>query len=118
MALDTVADYIARARGLLQDLVPPYRYPDADLIGYLDEGIQESRGKRPDLWLAFLNGSLPSYASAGPTAAVAIDPMLRMAFVYYIAARAELSDHEDVETQRAMLFMTKFTTMLVGGAVA
>ena len=115
MALDTVADYIARARNLLQDEVEPYRYEDSELVTRLNEGIQESRRLRPDLWLSTFRGSLPSYDAALPSTSVAIDPMYRMAFAYYMAGTAQLSDNEDTTDERAMAFLGKFTTTLTAG---
>jgi hypothetical protein len=36
MALDTVVDYLAQARVLLQDKTYPPRYPDAELVEALN----------------------------------------------------------------------------------
>jgi hypothetical protein len=114
MALNTVADYIARARTLLQDLVPPYRYLDDDLISNLNEGIQVSRGIRPDLWLSFFRTSLPTYSAGSPTTPVVIDPIFVSAFVYYMAGLSQLSDQEDTTDARATAFLGKFASMLTG----
>jgi hypothetical protein len=114
MVLDTVADYVARTRTLLQDLVEPYRYADADLVEFLNEGILVSRHLRPDLWLSTFRGPLPTYDIAEPTTQVAIDPMVRMAFVYYIAGSAQLADQEDTNDERASAFLSKFNAFLTG----
>jgi hypothetical protein len=119
MALDTVADYIAKARTLLQDVVEPYRYGDADLVESLNEGILESRRLRPDMWIGMPRGaSLPSYSSTAQSTAVAIDPQFRMAFVYWITGQAQLTDQEDNQDQRALAFIGKFNTALTGGSTA
>lgn len=115
MALDTVADYVARARNLLQDEVEPYRYATTDLVERLNEGIQESRRLRPDLWLSTFRGALPSYDPNSLTDAVKIDPMYRMAFAYYIAGTTQLTDTEDTQDERAMAFLGKFSTTLNAG---
>jgi hypothetical protein len=112
VALDTVADYIARSRTLLTDVIPPYRYTDDVLVDALNDGIMESRRLRPDMWLSVFRASLPSFTSATPSAAVAIDPMYRMSFIYYMCGLAQLADEEDVQDQRAMAFLNKFVTQL------
>lgn len=114
-ALTTVADYLAKARTLLQDEIAPYRYSDNDLVDSLNQGIQESRRVRPDMWLGLKRSeSLPSYDAATPTTVVAIDPLYRMAFVYYMTGQAQLTDQEDTDDQRAMAFLGKFGTILSG----
>lgn len=115
MALDTVADYIAKSRTLLLDEVAPYRYSDADLVESLNEGIQESRRTRPDLWLSKFRSGLPQYSTAALSAAVDIDEMYRMAFVYYMCGQAQLSDQEDTQDSRAMAFLGKFSTIMTPG---
>lgn len=111
-ALDTVADYLTESRTLLQDVVVPYRYSDASLVAALNEGVQESRRARPDLWLGVT--SLPTYSALTTTTTVTIDQMYRMAFVYYMCGRAQLSDQEDTEDQRALAFLGKFSSTLTG----
>lgn len=111
-ALATVADYIAKSRTLLQDKVEPYRYSDSDLVDALNQGIQESRKTRPDLWLSKFRTGLPQYSTAALSTAVDIDEMYRMAFVYYMCGQAQLSDQEDTQDQRAMAFLGKFSTAL------
>lgn len=112
MALDTIADYLAETRALLQDLIAPYRYEDSALVGYLNQGIQESRALRPDLWLLYLTTTLPQYPTTPTSTAVDIDPMVRMAFVYYMAGRAQFTDMEETEDTRALAFLAKFQNML------
>jgi hypothetical protein len=114
MVLNTVGDYVTRARTLLQDLIPEYRYSDADLVEYLNEGILVSRHLRPDLWLGTFRASLPTYSSLSQATVVTIDPMVRMAFIYYMAGSAQLADQEDTNDQRASAFLSKFTTFLTG----
>lgn len=115
MSLDTVADYIARCRTQLQDLIPPYRHLDEDLVEYLNSSIQVARGIRPDLMMAFFRSNLPEFTTANMTAAVPIDPMYRPPFIYYICGQAQLEDQEDTEDPRAIALITKFSTQLVSG---
>jgi hypothetical protein len=114
-ALDTIADYLASSRGLLQDLIVPYRYSDADLVSYLNQGIQESRALRADLWLVYTSTSLPTYPDTPTSTVVDIDPMVRMAFVYYMCGRAQLTDMEETEDTRGLAFLAKFQNMLTSG---
>ena len=108
----TVQDYITRVRVLLLDQVSPYRYPDADLVASLNEGILEARRLRPDLMLSYFRTTLPEYSTASLGTTVAIDQMYRTAFVYYMAGQAQLRDEEDTQDARAAAFLTKFHTML------
>ena len=40
--LNTVSDFVAEARVLLQDTVIEYRYPDVDILAALNNGLQEA----------------------------------------------------------------------------
>jgi|SRR5215472_4494535 len=115
MALSVVSDYLTRARTMLLDNLAPYRYSDADLTFYLDEGILESRRQRPDLWLPLSGGVIPQYSGQPTTTTVVIDQQYRLAFVYYMVGRAIIIDQEDTEDPRAAGFMNKFNTTLNGG---
>lgn len=113
MALDTVADYVTRSRGLLQDTVVPYRYSDSDMVDALNDGIQEARRIRPDLFLSTFRTTLPSYLSSSLSTAVTIDQQYRMAFVYYMCGQMQMRDQEDVTDTRAIAFLNKFSGQLV-----
>ena len=116
MALDVVQDYITAARVLLLDqAVGQYRYPDTDLVSALNYAFLDGRRLRPDLFKAFFNGTaLPTYTTPASLAvAVPIDPMYRMAFVYYMVGQAQLRDDENNQDSRAGMFMNKFTQILV-----
>lgn len=113
MALDTVQDYVDRARVLLLDTLSPYRYEDADLVEALNMGVMEARRLRPELFKAYFRTSLPEFSTGNMSQAVDIDPMLRSAFVYYICGQAQLRDDENVQDGRAALFLNKFTSQLL-----
>lgn len=113
MALDTVQDYIDRARVLLLDQVVPYRYADADLVENLNMGILEARKIRPDLFKSYFASSLPDYSTANLNATVDIDPQYRVAFVYYICGASQLRDDENTQDSRAVIFLNKFTSQLL-----
>ena len=110
-ALDTVEKLITDARVLLQDTVDsPYRYADADLLSALNEAFPEAKKLRPDL---FLTGSMPEYTTVDGTA-ITVDPMYRVAFLYYVVGRAQMRDDEPSEDQRAAAFLGLFTAKLGG----
>lgn len=112
MALDTVQDYIDRARVLLLDQVEPYRYLTVDLIEALNLGILEARRLRPDLLTDFFRSSLPDFSEATLSSTVPIDPQYRVAFVYYICGHAQLRDEENTQDTRAAAFLNKFTSQM------
>jgi hypothetical protein len=113
MALDTVQDYVNRARVLLQDQVVPYRYPDTDFVESLSEGIMEARRLRPDILRGYLRTTLPSYSTSSMSASVDIDPQYRTAFVYYICGQAQLRDDENTQDSRSAAFLNKFVSQLL-----
>lgn len=110
MALDVVSDYITEARVLLQDQVSPYRYADSDLVTALNLAMLEARRLRPDLFLA-ATSAVPTFTANNATA-VPMDPMYRVAFVYYIVGNAHLRDEESPEDTRATAFMAAFNKQL------
>jgi hypothetical protein len=112
--LDTVADYVRETRTLLQDVVPPYRYTDPELLSTLNMGMLEARKIRADLFLGV--ASVPTY-SAVDTTAVVMDQQYRVSFIYFMAGHAQLRDEEDTQDSRAAAFLAKFSSQLttVGG---
>lgn len=112
MALDTVADYIADTRVLLQDQVSPYRYSDAQIVNALNYSIMEVRRIRPDLMKSYLNSTLPSYSASSTSTAVAIDQMYRVAHLYYICGSIQLRDDESTQDARASGFLNKFVAQM------
>lgn len=112
MALDTVQDYIDRARVLLLDQAEPYRYPTNDLIESLNEGILEARRLRPDLLQSYFRSSLPDFSITNTGQVVPIDPQYRVAFVYYICGQAQLRDEENTQDARASAFLNKFISQM------
>lgn len=113
MALDTVQDYIDRARVLLLDQVEPYRYPDVDLVEALNMGIFEARRLRPELLRPYFRDALPGFSTADLSAQVPMDPQYRPAFLYYICGQAHLRDDEITQDSRAAAFLNKFTAQML-----
>jgi hypothetical protein len=112
MALDTVQDYVDRVRVLLLDQIEPYRYPTEDLVEALNMGILEARRIRPDLLKSFFRSSLPDFSTSAMNLVVPIDPMYRVAFVYYICGQAQLRDDENNQDSRSAAFLNKFVAQM------
>lgn len=115
-ALETVADYVAAARVLLQDVTPVYRYPDADLCLGLSITMADVRRLRPDLFLGdgttTTLSTVPSYTVVDTTA-VPVEPQFRYAVLFSVCAFALTSDEEDVPDTRADKFMKLFRDKLI-----
>ena len=108
-ALDTVGKITDYARVFLQDIIEPYRYPTADLISALNNGLMDARRLRPDLFL-YTPTEVPSYSATSET--IDIDQQYRMALVYYIVGQAQFRDEEDVSDARAASFLAQFNQVL------
>lgn len=113
MALDTVGDFITRARVLLQDEVAPYRYETDELIASLNEAHLEAKRLRPDLYLRTFEQDLPDYTVEGDSVEDTIPPEFRRAFLYYIVGDAQLRDDEATQDARATIFLNKFVAQLL-----
>ena len=110
MALDTVTDYVAQARSLLQDKISPVRYSDGDLIDALNLALLEARKLRPDLFLGASPGALAVTSIGGttPDPMSAIDEQYRVPLLYYIVGHALERDEEDGSERRAEQFKMRF----------
>lgn len=113
MALDTVQDYVDRARVLLLDQVEPYRYPTADLVEALNMGILEARRLRPELFQSYFRSTLPDFTTGALNVTVPIDPQYRVSFVYYICGQAQLRDDENNQDSRSAAFLNKFVSQML-----
>jgi len=110
MALDTVTDYVAQARALLQDTMSPVRYPDSDIIDALNLSLLEARRLRPDLFLGTSPGTL-SVTSIGGTNAVpmsTIDEQYRVPLLYFVVGHTLERDEEDGSEMRSQRYKMQF----------
>jgi hypothetical protein len=119
-ALDSVSQYLAEARRLLQDEIVPYRYPDDELVDALNIGLLEARKLRADLFLPLFDIKwFDPGPPAGPvppatlTSLVTLDPMYRPTLVYYIVGRAQLRDDEPTTDARAGALLQKFVSQML-----
>ena len=116
MALETVEDYVAEARTLLQDLIEPYRYTDAELLSALNMTLLDVRRLRPDLFLG--DGITTTLDEIEQFAAVNADEVdieqqFRYAVLFGVCASALLRDSEDDTDQRAGKFLKLFRDKLL-----
>lgn len=116
--LETVADYVADCRTLLQDTIKPYRYDDPSLIVSFNLTLHNARRLRPDLFVYRYGSKVPSYGPNVDNTVVKMEHAFRPAFVYGTCAHALSRDQEDVQDQRASSFMGVFEAMLLGLKVA
>ncbi len=111
--LETVEDYIADVRTLLQDKVQPYRYDDPTLLVAFNSVLLEARRIRADLFVFRHHGNVPSFLAVAATQ-VHMEQPFRLALVYGTTAHALARDQEDVQDARAALFLGTFYQMLTG----
>jgi hypothetical protein len=116
--LNGVTDYIADARTLLQDTVPPYRYDDSSLLVALNITMLIARRLRPD-WFVFnfpYQGQVQAF-TANDNTHVNIEPQFRDAILNGIVGHALERDQEDYQDTRASAFLGLFMAGLIGKAL-
>jgi hypothetical protein len=113
--LNTVADYVADARTLLQDIIPGYRYDDPSLLRAFNITLLEARRLRSDLFVFNLrvNGQTQAFKVVDDTY-VEMEPQFRLALLHGLVAHALERDQEDYQDQRSTAFMGMFTAGLIG----
>jgi hypothetical protein len=115
---NTVADYVADARTLLQDKISPYRYDDPSMLTALNAALLEARRIKPDLFVynAEADGQVQSFTEVDETY-VDIEPQFRLALLHGLCGHALERDQEDYQDQRATAFLALFTQGLTGRAL-
>ena len=107
-----VEQYTTSARVLLQDITPPYRYADIEMINELNLGISEAKRLRPDLFLTYRDKNpYPTFASLADE--VPFEDMYMPALIYYIVGKCTLRDEEDTDDKRGIGMVQKFTAQLI-----
>ena len=114
--LDTIDDYIADGRILLQDTIQPYRYDDGSLIIAMNVTLLEGRRLRPDL---FVYQKLPSgqqvqHFQRKDGTVLQMEQQFRLAFLHGMVGHALERDQEDIQDERAQAFMSVFNAILNG----
>lgn len=114
-ALDTVADYVASARVLLQDTYGPnYRYPSIDIVNALNFGLMRARQLRADLFI-LNDGVVPFYTEENDQA-VPFSVLYREGLLNFIIGQIQLRDDEDTTDIRSAALKNAFVTQLTVGA--
>jgi len=115
---NTVADYVADARTILQDLVPDFRYDDPSMLTALNAAMLEARRIKPELFVYNweVEGQVQAFKAVDETY-VDIEPQFRLAIVHGLIGHALERDQEDYQDQRATAFLAMFTQGLVGKAL-
>lgn len=112
----TVAYLVKEARQILNDEVPitgAPRYPDADLISAMNDGIQQIRTKRPDAFLGFgLRTTIPIY-TAPNNMALPFDDIFYAPLLFYVVGRSELTEDTYADDGRAVALTNKFVAQLL-----
>lgn len=110
----TVGDLMSEVHVLLQDLIPDYRYSEADIAIYLGDAFLEIRRVRPDLVRAFFRSDYPTFdaTTAGKATIIPIDPMFYTAVRDYVLSMLQLRDDENNQDARSMAFKQMFLTKL------
>jgi hypothetical protein len=116
--LNTVADYIADARTLLQDTIPEYRYDDQSLLMAFNVTLLDARRLRADLFVYKLGvrGQVQSFTTVDDTK-VDMEGPFRLPLVYGLCGHALARDQEDVQDARSSSFLSMFYAGLVGRAM-
>jgi hypothetical protein len=117
----TYAEIETGARTLLQDDKASYRWPAAEMYGYMPEAIRSLFAMRPTA--LFVNGRMPSTLATlePPTATAAIsasgavtanvNDRYMQALVYYVAAKClERDDSDTANIQLSSAYMNNFAT--------
>lgn len=113
--LDTVQDYLADARVLLQDTIAPYRYDDPSLLTALNVALLEGRRLRADLFVFNDRdgGIVPNY-TVNDNSVVPIEQQFRLAFLHGLIGHAIERDQEDLQDERAVWFLNVMANILTG----
>jgi hypothetical protein len=111
-------------RALLNDEQEPYRYTDTQFFLWLNTGLMEIYRYRPDAYIGnftsgVLSSNMPSFYSATDLGLLPPTPYpldIRWFYapmVFYITGRADLTDDEFADNNRAMTLLQAFRSMLI-----
>lgn len=116
MAQPTTTDVIADARKTINDRDSDgYRYSDADLLGFVNDGLDEFFMMRPDLFIGNLDASAAAEGhQLALAAALPIDGRVKRLLVDYVIYRAETTDDEHAVNGRATGFLKQLEKRLNG----
>lgn len=124
-ASKSIDDIYLEVRSLLNDLQEPYRYTDAQFFEYFNTGLMEIWRYRPDAFIGnftagVLTNNMPEFYSPDdldqtPPTPYPLDiRWFYSPMVFYIVGRADLTDDEFADNNRAMTLLQAFRNMLIG----
>lgn len=106
--MPTVQQVMDRGRRALND-ADKVRYPDADLLDYVNDGVAEIYEMRPDLRVGKFRQPVPTLAAGD---AFPLSGAHAVAIQHYIAFRAETRDDENVNENREVKSYKLFQTLM------
>ncbi|WP_458763666.1 hypothetical protein [Cupriavidus basilensis] len=106
--MTTVQQVIDRGRVPLND-ADKVRYPDATLLGYVNDGVAEVYALRPDLRFGKFGVALPDLL---PGDTFPLSPQHAVAMQHYLVYRAEMKDDEHVNANREIKAYKLFQTLV------
>jgi hypothetical protein len=114
----TVGELIGEARILLNDTIPISglpRYEDNELTAALNDGLLQTRAKRPDAFLRYgLRLPVPVYILPDDDATIfPIDDQFYSPLLFYVVGRSELTEDTFSDDGRAVALMSKFVSQLL-----
>ena len=112
---NSVANYLADVRTLLQDTIAPYRYDDPSLLVALNATMLEASRLRADLFVYNLKtqGQVQAFQNVDDTY-VDIEPQYRLAILHGICGHAMEREQEEFADSRATAFLNMFNQGLIG----
>lgn len=114
--MTTVTQTLEGVRALLQDRVAPYRYSDADLVKYLNEGLAAMYRVRPDFMVGVGWQAAPTFvlpADAATSIPQVIADFYQSALEEWIAGRAFMRDTQYGEGGVALAYTEKMRAALL-----
>ncbi len=114
--MTTVKAAISSVRGVIQDQMTPYRYSDADLVAYLNEGIATMFRIRPDFMVG-AGWGVPAPYVLPTDAETPLPPVIADFYfaplVEWISGRAFLRDTQYGEGGVSLAFHEKMRAALL-----
>lgn len=115
MALDATGDYIRLARVNLNDGDPTVqRYTDATMLEGLQQGVDDMRRLRPDIFYNDPDGT-GTVVGNGVDLQI-VDRQYRSALLDYLVAYCENTDDEGADKGRSASFRALFAAKLTGAS--
>lgn len=118
-----LTDLVQRVRTYIQDTKAPYRYPDKDVLNYINSGVIDIVSKRPDhfVYRPYLRADVLAssvYTEADLTATIPVRVTIPVQVVeplsMYVAAHLELRDDEFASDSRVAALFSIYRYNLVG----